>query len=245
MSQLYKESKQRFDDTVYGYLVKRLTQPYDDTDAFGMGHIDEHGNETDPATDWSYTKLDKLVFDLRAALGDSLKKLVHDSYGGVDPLSLMNAPVDPKKYAAKYSGVVKLIEETAYLPEQFRGQPGIGGNTSGESDLSAEQRVSFALTVATAIMTSMLKDRLVTDNEFNDEVLLDTEATFGVRSLGDSREVLGFLRNAGLSNGREITSEGLRLAYRISRELVEKKLVRAEGGGMNNQGMSWVEVSRA
>lgn len=244
MSQLYKEKKEQFDSTVYGYLVKRLTEPYDSTDAFGMKHIDEHGNEIDGNEDWSYTKLDKLVFDLRAALGDNLGKLIHDSFDGVDPLALMTAPVAQKDFLAKYDGIVRLVEEVTYLPDAQRGQGG-PSQKAVESGMSREERVSFALTVATAIMTSMLKDRLVTENEFDDEVLVDTEATFGIRSLGSAQEVIGFLRSNGLSNGREITNEGLRLAFRISREIVENKLVDPKGGGASNQAMSWVEVSRA
>lgn len=244
MSQLYKENKEQFDAKVYGYLVKRLTEPYESTDAFGMGHIDEHGNEANPSEDWSYTKLDKLVFDLRAALGDGIKKIVKESFDGVDAMALMNAPVNPKEYLAKYDGIVKLVEEVTYLPDAQRGK---GGSSSKavESGMSREERVSFALTVATAILTSMLKDRIVSTNEFDDEVLLNTEATFGIRSVGSAKEVIGFLRSNGLSNGREITSEGIRLAYRISREIVENKLVNPKGGGINNLAVSWMEVSRA
>lgn len=244
MSQLYRDKKEEFDAKVYGYLVKRLTEPYESTDAFGMKHIDEHGNEIDQKEDWSYTKLDKLVFDLRAALGDNLKKLIHDSFDGVDPLALMNSPVSRKDYLGRYDGVVKLVEEVSYIPDGQRGQGG-SSMQSVESGMTREDRVSFALTVATTIMTSMLKDRQVSPDEFDKEVLEDTEATFGVRSIGSADEVIGYLRSNGLSNGREITSEGLRLAYRISREVVENKLVKPDGGGRSNQGMSWVEVSRA
>jgi len=244
MSQLYKDSKEKFDAKVYGYLVKRLTEPYDSTDAFGMGHIDEQGNEANPEEDWSYTKLDKLVFDLRAALGTGIKKIVKDSFDGVDPLALMNSPVNPAEYLAKYDGVVKLVEEVTYLPDAQRGQAGRSAG-SVESGMTREERVSFALTVATAILVSMLKDRIVSSTEFDDEVLIDTEATFGIRSLGSANEVIGFLRSNGLSNGREITSEGVRLAYRISREIAGNNLVNPKGGGINNLAMSWVEVSRA
>lgn len=244
MAQLYKDSKEQFDAKVYGYLVKRLTEPYESTDAFGMGHIDEHGNEANPAEDWSYTKLDKLVFDLRAALGDGIKKIVKESYDGVDSLALMKSGLDPKEYLAKYDAIVKLVEETAYLPDGQRGKGGRSEDTV-ESGMTREERVSFALTVATALMASMIKDHVVSVTEFDDEVLLDTEATFGIRSLGSAKEVLGYLRSNGLSNGREITSEGVRLAYRISRVIAENNLVSPKGGGMNNLAQSWLEVSRA
>lgn len=244
MAQIYRDRKKQFDDTVYGYIVKRLTQPYPETDAFGNGHVDEQGNELDSGEDWSYTKLDRLVFDLRAALGDSLQKLIHDSFDGVDALALMDGPVDSRGFLKKYDGIVKLVEEVSYLPDAQRGQGG-SPEPAVESGMTREDRVSFALTVATAIMTSMLKDRIVSQPEFDSEVLDSTEATFGLRSIGSANEVLGYLRSNGLSNGREITSEGLRLAYRIAREVVENKLVDPKRPGRNNQAMSWVEVSRA
>ena len=80
--------------------------------------------------------------------------------------------------------------------------------------------------------------------EFDNEVLPDTEATFGVRSVGDSREVLGYLRSAGLSNGRDVTSAALRLLSRISKEAVAHGLLRKESCKENLAG-SWVEVSHA
>lgn len=241
MSQLYKDKKQKFDDMVYGYLVKRLTEPYKDTDAFGMKHIDEHGNELNDTSDWSYTRLDKLVFDLRAALGENLGKFVPESADGVDPLALMLGTVDRTEYMKKYSGVVKLVEECSYLPESVRGE---SDGSLQDSDLTMGERISFALTVATALMTSMLKDRLITDAEFDNDVLEKTESTFGIRSIGDSAEVIGFLRGNGLTNGREITNAGLRLAYRLAVEIVKNRLVEVSKD-TNNQAINWVEVSRA
>lgn len=243
MSQLYKDKKEKFDSMVYGYLVKRLTQPLDKSDACGTGHIDERGNELNPDEDWSYTKLDKLVFDLRAALGDKLSMIVKDSFDGVDSMALMSGPVDTGSYREGYGNIVKLVEEAGYLPESTRGQGG-SPEPAVDSGMDMDERVSFALTVATAIMVSLLKDRLVTAVEFDNEVLPDTEATFGVRSVGDSREVLGYLRSAGLSNGRDVTSAALRLLSRISKEAVAHGLLRKESCKENLAG-SWVEVSHA
>lgn len=243
MSQKYRDGKERFDSMVYGYLLKRLTQPIESTDAYGTGHVDEAGNEMDPGEDWSYTPLDKLVLDLRAALGDRLHEIVKDSYADVDALKLMSGPVDARSYLDSYAPVVKLVEEAGYLPPETRGKPG-EPQDSVESGLSMEQRVSFALTVATALMVSMLKDRLVNEAEIDAEVLPDTEATFGVRSVGDAPEIIGYLRSAGLSNGRELTGEGIRLMYRISRVVAEKGLASA-GNSRGDLGGSWLEVSRA
>lgn len=245
MGQVYRERKEKFDAVAYGYIVKRLTEPYESTDAYGVGHIDERGNEIDDSEDWSYTKLDKLVLDIRAALGDALTKVVPGSFAGSDALGLMDAPATTKEFLAKYAGIVNLVEETAYLPDEHRGQGGTPQETV-DSGMTPEQRVSFALTVATTLLCSLIKDRLVTESEFTDEVLNTVEATFGVRSIGSAREILGFIRSSGLSNGRDVTNEGIRLLSRISKEVVSKNLVDPKRpGGMNNQGESWVEVSRA
>ena len=85
MSRLYTKKKQEFDDTVYGYLAKRLSMPITDTDAYHTGHVDEKGNELKAPDDWSYTRLDKLVFDLKAILGDRVKNL-GKAYADVDAL---------------------------------------------------------------------------------------------------------------------------------------------------------------
>lgn len=242
MAELYRKKKELFDNIVYQAIVKRLVQPVTETDAFGTGHVDEAGNETDDREDWAYTRLDKLIFDIRSLLGKNIASVVKDSYEGVDLMQLMGKPLSRDEYMDKFAPVLKLVEETSYLPDSYRGQAG-GPQKEVESGMTMEQRISFVLTVATAIMSSMLKDRIVDTGEFDDEVLLKTEATFGVRSIGDSKEVLGFLRTAGLSNGREITNEGLRLAARLAKVFVDNGLVTERGGGRNNQGGSWVEIS--
>lgn len=244
MSQLYRDNKQKFDDMVFGYLVKRLTQPYTDTDAFGTGHVDEQGNELRGDTDWSYTKLDKLVFDLRAAAGDTLKSIIHDDYSAVDPLALMTGRLDPKDYSARFAPVVKLVEEASYLPESTRGQPGQPQDDPGNG-MSPTDRVSFAMTVATALLVCLIKDRAVNSSEFDSEVLPATEATFGIRSIGSAEEVLGYLRENGLMNPRDITPAGTRLAVAIAREIIKNNLARPKGGGINNKSGTWEELSRA
>lgn len=244
MSQLYMDNKSKFDDMVYGYMVKRLTQPYTETDAFGTGHIDEHGNELRSDEDWSYTKLDRLVFDLRAAAGDNIKKVLHDDYSAVDALALMTGRLDPKDYSSRFAPVVKLVEEAGYLPESTRGQPGQPQEDPGNG-MSATDRVSFALTVATALVTCLLKDRAVNAAEFDREVLPSTEATFGVRSIGSAGEVLGYLRENGLMDPRDITPAGTRLAVALAREIIKNHLARPKGGGADNKAVTWEELSRA
>lgn len=51
MAELYKKEKQGFDQMVYAYLVKRLREPIEDTDAFGTGIVDERGAALLPSVD--------------------------------------------------------------------------------------------------------------------------------------------------------------------------------------------------
>ena len=241
MAKLYRDKKEQFDKMVYGYLVKRLTEPLAETDAFGNGHIDEVGNELNGDEDWSYTKLDKLILDIRAALGDQLGTLVKDSYKDVDTMSLMGGEVDSAGYLEKYAPVVGLVEEALYLPECTRG---MGGEIADDGEMTLQQRISFALTVATTLMVSLIKDRIINQIEFDNEVLPDTEATFGVRSIGSAQEMAQFLRNAKLSNGRDLTNQGIVLAARLAKVIIENGLCSKEKQ-LGNLAPQWEKLSYA
>ena len=104
MAELYRKKKELFDNIVYQVLAKRLTEQVQETDAFGMGHVDEVGNETNDQEDWSYTKLDKLIFDIRSLLGKNIGSVVKDSFEGVDLMKLMSKPVVKDEYLNKFPG---------------------------------------------------------------------------------------------------------------------------------------------
>lgn len=242
MAQLYKETKEKFDNRVYGYLAKRLLEPLEDTDAFGCGHIDEFGNEVDPKEDWAYTKLDRLVLGLRAVLGDRLKEIVKEAgYSGMDPLACMLGKAGPDDFNKNFSPVVKLVEEASYIPASERGKTG----ALADSDSPMNQRVSFSLTVATYLLECLLKDRNITPDEFDKEVLPGVEATFGVRSIGSAGEISGYLRSAGLIDGRDITQQGIVLAVRVARECVKHDLFTRCTRGIDNLSKSWEQLARA
>ena len=171
MSRLYTKKKQEFDDTVYGYLVKRLSMPITDTDAYHTGHVDEKGNELKAPDDWSYTRLDKLVFDLKAILGDRVNNL-GKTYADVDAYALMNGNVDTGKYAENYQPVLAIIEEAAYIPAGLRGQAGEANETS---ELPLGDRISFALSVANFLLYAARFSRFPNTVEIDDEVLPSVE----------------------------------------------------------------------
>lgn len=242
MAQLYKETKEKFDNRVYGYLAKRLLEPIEDTDAFGCGHVDEFGNELEPSEDWSYTKLDRLVLGIRAALGDRVKAIVKEAgYSGMDPLACMLGKSGPDDFGKNFSPVVKLVEEAAYIPVSERGKPG----EIPDTDSPLNQRVSFALTVATYLLVCLLKDRNITPAEFDKEVLPGVEATFGVRSIGTAGEIAGYLRGAELIDGKDITQQGIVLAVRVAREIVKNDLFTRCTRGIDNLSKSWEQLARA
>ena len=241
MSKLYKKKKQEFDDTVYGYLVKRLTTPITDSDAFHTGHVDEKGNELKKPDDWSYTRLDKLVFDLKAILGDRVNGL-GKSYTDIDAYALMNGSVDTGKYAANYQPVLAVIEEAAYIPASLRGQAGEGNETS---DLPLGDRISFALSVANFLLFSARFSRFPNTVEIDDEVLPSVESTFGIRALGSQEEFLEYARNAKITDGRGMNNDGYVLLVRAARKIVSANIMKPRDFGEHNQAEQWRTVANA
>jgi hypothetical protein len=241
MSRLYTKKKQEFDDTVYGYLVKRLSMPITDTDAYHTGHVDEKGNELKAPDDWSYTRLDKLVFDLKAILGDRVKNL-GNSYANVDAYALMNGNVDTSKYAENFQPILAIIEEAAYIPAGLRGQAGEANETS---ELPLGDRISFALSVANFLLYSARFSRFPNTVEIDDEVLPSVESTFGIRALGSQDEFLEYARNAKITDGRGLNNDGYVLLVRTARKIVSANILKPRGFGENNQAEQWRTVANA
>ena len=241
MSRLYTKKKQEFDDTVYGYVVKRLTMPITDTDAYHTGHVDEKGNELTPPEGWSYTRLDKLMFDLKAILGDRVNNL-GKSYADVDAYALMNGNVDTGKYAAKYQPVIAIIEEASYIPAGMRGWAGEDNETS---DLPLVDRISFALSVANFLLFAAKFGRFPNTVEIDDEVLPSVESTFGIRALGSQEEFLDYARNAKITDGRGLNNDGYVLLVRTARKIISSDILKPRDFGENNQSDQWRTVANA
>lgn len=229
MSRWYKKQKQEFDDMVYGYLVKRLKSPIESSDAFHTGSIDEFGNEMKEGTSWAYTKLDKLIIQLKAALGKEGIKNIADDFSDVDSYSLMQGAVDTKDYRTKYDGIVSLVEECEYLPPEQRGK---GDYIEPKDDLTKDERIQRALTCASYLMYAMKhNDDIPNEGQFNEEVLPSVEATFCVRSIGTCAEISDYLRKGGVIDYKTITKDGYILAARLAKWIVAHDLC---ANGMNN-----------
>lgn len=244
MGACYRKKKEEFDDMIYGYIVRKLKDPINQSDAYLSHTVDEYGNVNDGyGASWAYTKLDKLIFDIKMELGDKVKNIV-DDYSHVDLLSLMCGKVDPQKYSDSYAGVLALIGEAGYLPEIFRGK----GNYIDESEdeqISKPERISFALTIATYLLYCVKYDRMPTEREFNDNILTATEATFDVRSIGSYQEITNEARNCGLVDGRELTKSGYVLVVRLAKWIVGHDLCKTTVNTVDNETRNWRQLSHA
>jgi len=241
MANLYKKKKKEFDDIAYGYLVKRLSMPVTDSDAYHTGHVDELGNELKGPDDWSYTRLDRLVFDLKTILGDRVNG-IGKPYADIDPYALMSGKVDTKTYLSRFRPVLAVIEEAAYIPPELRGQAGEANDTS---DLSMADRISFALSVANFLLFAARFGRFPNESEIDNEVLPSVESTFGIRSLGSQAEFMDYARNAKITDGRGLNNDGYVLLVRAAKKIVSGDMLKPRNFGEYNQMEQWRTVANA
>jgi hypothetical protein len=160
MAEIYKKTKQAFDQTVYAYLVKRLREPVEDTDAYGCGFVDERGAETQSASTnsnakWAYTDLDKLIFFMKSAMGSAVDTLP-SVFDWIDSLAIMNQ-ADLVKNVPVYRKVIGLVEEISYLPPENRGEGKMQPNAD-DASLTMEQRLQRAFTCAQFLMHCIINN---------------------------------------------------------------------------------------
>lgn len=246
MSRWYKSKKQEYDNKVYAYLVKRLREPIDKSDAYFMGNVDEIGNDLgQKPSDWAYTKLDKLLIKLKAAMGQQNIDALDNTYDNVDFLSVMNGVDDVDKYCKSYDKVIGLVEESTYLPPEQRGK-GDFIEQEDEQGLSKVERLQRALTCATYLLFSIKNNGvLVKERDFNDLVLPAVEATFNVRSVGSVIEIASYLKNGGCVDYANVTNEGYLLAVRIAKALEKAGLLNNPNENVDNVCRSWRSLAHA
>lgn len=227
MAEIYKQTKQAFDQNVYAYLVKRLREPVEDTDAYGCGFIDERGAETQSASTnsnakWAYTDLDKLIFFMKSAMGSAVDTLPN-VFDWIDSLAIMNQ-VDLVKNVPVYRKVIGLVEEISYLPPENRGEGKMQPNAD-DASLTMEQRLQRAFTCAQFLMHCIINNGTVQSenfmtNTFDTDVLAATEATFNIRSVGTYRDIVDFLKKGRVIDYASVKPEGYALAVRIAKALM-------------------------
>lgn len=251
MAAIYKKTKQEFDQTVYEYLVKRLREPVEQTDAFGCGLIDERGAERPGANQenaaWAYTDLDKLIFFIKSAMGSSVDTLP-SVFDWIDSLAIMNK-ADLVKNVPVYRKVIGLVEEISYLPPENRGV----GKMQPEADdatLTMEQRLQRAFTCAQFLLYCIINDGTVQSenlmvNTFDQEVLAGTEATFNIRSVGTYSDIVNFLKKGKVIDYASVKPEGYALAVRIAKTLVtaDETIFNKDTSLILNDAKSWRTLS--
>lgn len=251
MAAIYKKTKQEFDQTVYEYLVKRLREPVEQTDAFGCGLIDERGAERPGANQenaaWAYTDLDKLIFFIKSAMGSSVDTLP-SVFDWIDSLAIMNK-ADLVKNVPVYRKVIGLVEEISYLPPENRGV----GKMQPEADdatLTMEQRLQRAFTCAQFLLYCIINNGTVQSenlmvNTFDQEVLAGTEATFNIRAVGTYSDIVNFLKKGKVIDYASVKPEGYALAVRIAKTLVtaDETIFNKDTTLMLNDAKSWRTLS--
>lgn len=251
MAAIYKKTKQEFDQTVYEYLVKRLREPVEQTDAFGCGLIDERGAERPGANQenaaWAYTDLDKLIFFMKSSMGSAVDTLP-SVFDWIDSLAIMNK-ADLVKNVPVYRKVIGLVEEISYLPPENRGV----GKMQPEADdatLTMEQRLQRAFTCAQFLLYCIINDGTVQSenlmvNTFDQEVLAGTEATFNIRAVGTYSDIVNFLKKGKVIDYASVKPEGYALAVRIAKTLVtaDDTIFNKDTTLMLNDAKSWRTLS--
>lgn len=251
MAAIYKKTKQEFDQTVYEYLVKRLREPVEQTDAFGCGLIDERGAERPGANQenaaWAYTDLDKLIFFMKSAMGSAVDTLP-SVFDWIDSLAIMNK-ADLVKNVPVYRKVIGLVEEISYLPPGNRGV----GKMQPEADdatLTMEQRLQRAFTCAQFLLYCIINNGTVQSenlmvNTFDQEVLAGTEATFNIRAVGTYSDIVNFLKKGKVIDYASVKPEGYALAVRIAKTLVtaDDTIFNKDTTLMLNDAKSWRTLS--
>jgi hypothetical protein len=252
MAEIYKKTKQEFDQTVYEYLVKRLREPVEQTDAYGCGFIDERGAETQSAkanqnAAWAYTDLDKLIFFMKSAMGAEVNNLPK-VFDWIDSLAIMNK-ADLVKNVPVYRKVIGLVEEISYLPPENRGAGQLQPNAD-DANLTMEQRLQRAFTCAQFLMYCIINNGTVQSENymarsFDHDVLDATEATFNIRSVGTYREIVDFLKNGRVIDYAKVKPEGYALAVRIAKALVtaDGTIFNSDTNNVLNEVKSWRTLS--
>lgn len=240
MGKKYRNRKLEFDRMVYAYLVKRLREPITSTDSYQVGAVDSFGAPIGDniAAFWAYTPLDRLIFNIKAHLGDEVKALP-DSFDDEDVLLIMTKVNDPGKHHGKYDGIVSLVEELAYLPpeQRWKGAPYL----DTQSDLSYSERVSRALTVATAMLFCMKLGDPPPAPMFG-QVKEAVESTFAIRSIGSADQILKIMREGDMVSGRDLSKEGYLTLVRMAKWIVGHELLNGDGS-KDDRSADWKKLS--
>lgn len=249
MADQYKKTKLEFDNKIYVYLMKRLFDDIQETDACNMDIIDSMGNiigNADKSDKWAFTMLDKFILILKKQIGDTnIKALVSnfEYIKNIDPLFIMNMRSGTNLHEVKdtFDKIVTLVNDKEYLPESlYHDDSYVEIN---EEVLNYCDYVSKSLTIATFLIYAIRVDRIPTSIEFDGSIINSVESTFNVRSLGTFDEIKKFCEDNKLIDHTKITSEGIKLLVKLSKIIKNGNILSNSTDRIENQSHNWKRLA--
>lgn len=243
----YREEKEQFDNQAFSYLMKRLFEDYDETDACHSGVIDGIGNvigEPDDKSKWSYTMLDQFVNMLKQNLSEDALRSIFNNYSymrDIDPLFIIkNGDVDYNEYIEHFKNIVTKVNDKSFLPEYLFHEESY---VEEEEGMNFADQVSRALTIATFLLYTLRSSRNLVDVDFSD-VLESVECTFNMRPFGTYSTISSYCKDHGLIDSSTISEEGIRLLVTISKEVTEANILNKSKDLKHNHRANWVKLSK-
>jgi hypothetical protein len=241
----YKERKLEFDTQVFSYLMKRIFEDFDESDACNAGIIDGIGNivkEPDYKSQWTYTMLDQFITMMKQTMGqDTLRDMFADysHCKDYDPLYMMNdatLSVD----MSHIKNIVSIVNDKSYLPAHLYHVDDTF--IDEERGLNYSDQISKALTIATFLLYGLRSERCPDRNLFSDAIVGSVESTFNTRAFNDYEKIADFCKKNKLIDSR-ISNEGIRMIVKIARELVHSNIL-AKNDHAHNRTALWIKLSK-
>ena len=248
----YKEEKEAFDNQVFSYLMKRLFEDYDESDACHEDVIDSIGNvigSPDEKSQWSYTMFDQFVNMVKQNIGsDNMREMFvyYMHMRDIDPLFIIkNSAIDYKTLKPILGNIATKVNDKSYLPEYLYHESEYVEDDEMHNDelLNFADQVSKALTIATFLLYTLRRNHKLIGEDFP-EIIESVESTFNMRSFGDFNYTNDFCKKHGLIDNMGITDEGIRLVVAIAKDVCDSPVLNSDGNGRHNHRHSWNKLGK-
>lgn len=243
----YKEEKEAFDNQVFSYMMKRLFEDYDESDACHEDVIDGIGNvigEPDERTQWAYTMFDQFMNMAKQNIGSDNMRQMFGYYKymrDIDPMFIMKNPnLDYQQLKPILGNIATKVNDKEYLPEYLYHD---GEFVEDDELLNFADQVSKSLTIATFLLYTLRRNHKLIAEDFP-EIIESVESTFNMRSFGDFRHADEFCKKHGLIDNMGITSEGIRLVVEIAKDVCDSPVLNSDGNGRHNHRHSWNKLGK-
>lgn len=250
MAEQYKKTKLEFDNKLYVYLMKRLFDGIQESDACNMDIIDSIGNiigNPDGSDKWAFTMLDKFMLLIKKQIGeDNLKSSVSnfEYIKYIDPLFIMNMKNGTNLHKVKdtFDKIITAVNDKEYLPDSlYHNDSYVEMN---EESLNYCDYLSRSLTIATFLIYAIRVDRVPTSIEFDGSIINSVEATFNVRALGTFEEIKKICEDNKLIDHNKITSEGIKLLVKLAKIIENSNILNVTKDRIENQAHNWKRLSK-